>query len=103
MNKSIVLLERPVRKSFDESMRGQVEEILRQRSKEVPLKVQARWHKSEPLLRLETKLGSLDIAFGPKVLQVVAHLSPIGRFLDTKKTRVEALSTANDLADALGV
>lgn len=103
MPKKVVLLDRPLRKPFDSTVKSAVEGLLKDKLKNIPIPVRARWHQSEPILRLETKFVSWDVAFGPGNLVVTAVLSALGRFLDTKKARREALATIQDLADDVGV
>jgi len=103
MAKEVVLLERPLRQPFTPEVRAAVEGLLKDRLKGIPVPVTVRWHKSDPILRLETKFVSWDVAFGPEKLLVTASVSPLGRFLDNKKSREAAVKTIQELADDVGV
>jgi len=103
MKKSVVLVERPVRRAFDEAMRTQVGEILKARARESPVPLTARWHKDAPVLRIDSKFVSWEITFGPTVFKVEAFLTTLGLFLDNKKSRQEALDFVGVISGELGV
>lgn len=101
--KKVVLIERPVLAPFDDGMRARLEQILKARIRESPVPVTARWHKSAPVLRIETKFVCWDVTFGPELFKVEAVLSTLGLFLNTKKSRDEACAFIEKIAEEVGI
>lgn len=101
--KVIQLIDRPMKRPFDDSVKSGLETLFAERKDELGFKLTPRWHKTDPRLLLESKFANLLIDFGPENLKVNAELSTVGRLMDNQKTRAQIVGIIDEIADAVQV
>jgi len=103
VKKSVVLLERPIRREFDEPLKHEVETVVVEYCSKAGVKIVPRWHKTDPRLLLEGGIANFLVEFGPEQFRVTAELAPLAGLLDNQKTRSKALAVIDEMAEKLRV
>jgi hypothetical protein len=97
------LLERPLRRPFDQQTREAIEAEYERRKHEMPVATQFRWHHTEPKFILDSKWLSLTGHFTPERFIVNAKLSLAAKLMVTDEHRRRARQIISEIADSLEI
>ena len=92
------LYERPLRRAFDDSLRGAILAEANRRRMEIPMPAEFEWDPSDPVLTLRSPLITFKISFAPDNLAVHAKVSMVARPLVTNGNRQKAIQLVENVA-----
>ncbi len=95
------LLERPLRRPFDNETRQAINAEYERRKHEMPLPTELHWHQTEPKFTLESKWLAFVGHFTTEKLVVHARLSLAAKLMVTDDHRRQARQVISEIADSL--
>ncbi len=92
------LYERPLRRPFDDAMRGAILVEANRRRMEIPMPAEFEWDPADPVLTIRSPLITFKVSFTPDTLAVHAKVSRVARPLVTNGSRQKAIDLIENVA-----
>jgi hypothetical protein len=97
------LLERPLKRRFDDQARQEIDQVLARVRGELPGRPEFFWDAERPVLTIRSTLVSLIVSFTPELVSVSARMSIAARMLATDENKKQAVRLFESIAEGIGL